>query len=54
MFHPLVAYCVCGCRGVCITQLCRTLQTVAHQALSVGFFSQEYWSGLLPSLGVVA
>ena len=28
-------------------QLCATLWTVAHQApLSLGFFRQEYWSGL--------
>ena len=34
-------------------QLFATPWTVAHQAsLSVGFFRQEYWSGLLfPSLG---
>ena len=41
-------------------QLCATLWTVAHQApLSMGFFRQEYWSGLpcsppgdLPNPGV--
>ena len=33
---------------VCVTQSCRTLRTVAHQApLSVGFFRQKCWSGLL-------
>ena len=39
-----------------VTQLCLTLATpwtVAHQApLSMGFSTQEYWSGLpFPSLG---
>ena len=27
-------------------RLFETLQTVAHQALSMGFSRQEYWSGL--------
>ena len=35
---------VCACLGA---QSCPTFWTVAHQApLSVGFFRQEYWSGL--------
>ena len=30
-----------------VAQLCPTLETVAYQALpSMGFSSQEYWSGL--------
>ena len=60
--------CVCVCVCVCcvcglVTKLCLTLATqgtVAHQApLSMGFFRQEYWSGLpfsspgnLPNLGI--
>ena len=32
---------------MCRVQLCATLWTVAHQApLSMGFSSQQYWSGL--------
>ena len=36
-----------------VAQLCPTLETVAYQALpSMGFSSQEYWSGLpFPSPG---
>ena len=31
----------------CLTRLCVTLQTAAHQApLSLGFSKQEHWSGL--------
>ena len=48
------AVCVCVCVCVCMhaqllnhVQLFVTLWTVAHQALlSMGFFRQEYWSGL--------
>ena len=49
--------CVCVCLHAkslqCRVGLFATLWTVAHQApLSMGFFRQEYWSGLLfPSPG---
>ena len=45
-------YCVCVDVLSCV-QLFVTLWTVAYQALpSIGFFRQEYWSGLpFPSPG---
>ena len=46
--HSLVLCAVLSC-----VQLFETLWTVSHQApLSMGFFRQEYWSGLpFPSPG---
>ena len=55
--------CVCVCVCVCLlshVQLFATLWTVVHRApLSMGFFGQEYWSGLpfpppgdLPNSGI--
>ena len=38
--------CVCVCCMLSRVQLFVTLRTVAHEALSVGFSQQEYWSGL--------
>ena len=39
-------FCICAC-VLSHVQLCATPWTVAHQApLSMGFFRQEYWSGL--------
>ena len=48
---PLVIF--CGCSAIQSCSTLQTLRTVACQAtLSVGFFSQEYWSGLpFPSPG---
>ena len=48
---PLVIF--CGCSAVQSCPTLQTFRTVACQAtLSVGFFSQEYWSGLpFPSPG---
>ena len=48
--------CVCACVRACVlsyVQLFVTLQTVARQTPpSMGFFRQEYWSGLpFPSPG---
>ena len=38
---------MCSSWSLSLVQLCATLWTVAHQApLSMGFFRQEYWSGL--------
>ena len=39
------ALCVCVLSRFGCVQLCATVWTVVHQApLSIGFFSQEYWS----------
>ena len=51
-----VYMCVCVCVCVCVSHSAMsdsvTPWTVACQALSVGFFRQEYWSGLpFPSPG---
>ena len=46
--HACVCACVCVCtQPLSSVQLFATPWTVAHQApLPIGFFGQEYWSGL--------
>ena len=57
-----VCVCVCECECVCVrvyvlaAQLCLTLcnpSTVAFQgSLSMEFFRQEYWSGLVTKISI--
>ena len=49
----LPPFCACVLSRFCCVWLCATLCTIANQApLSMGFFRQEYWSGLpCPSPG---
>ena len=47
MLYTLIVYSTCMLDHFRYVQLFVTLQTVACQApLSMGFFKQEYWSGL--------
>ena len=42
-----IILCMCVCKLSCFNRVFATLWTIAHQApLSMGFYRQEYWSGL--------